>query len=291
MAGRLILSRFRVLCVLLVIAAIPACARRQPPKRYPIQGQILAVNAAKQELTINHADIPGLMPGMTMSYPVASPDLLKGRTPGELVTGVLEVDNATGRLVEIVHTGSAPLPEGANAVALSSGVLVVGDAVPDAAFIDQNDRRRALSDWAGAPYVLTFVYTRCPLPTFCPLMSQNFATLQRRLSDDTALRNHVKLISMSLDPDYDTPQVLSAYAAKLKADPAVWTFLTGDRTTVERFAGKLGVSVMRTPNEASLTHNLRTFLIGADGRIVQIYSGNEWTPEQILADLRRGSVS
>jgi protein SCO1/2 len=288
MAGRLTASRFRLLCVLLVIAALPACARREAPKRYPIHGQILAVNPAKQELTINHADIPGLMPGMTMSYPVASPDLLNGRTPGELVTGVLEVDNATGRLVEIVHTGSAPLPEGANALALSSGVLGIGDAIPDGAFIDQDNRRRAISDWAGAPFVLTFIYTRCPLPTFCPLMSQNFATLQRRLSDDTALRGHVKLISVSFDPDDDTPQVLAAYAARLKANPAIWTFLTGDRNTVERFAGKLGVSVMRTPDETSLTHNLRTFLVGADGRIAQIYSGSDWTPETVLADLRKG---
>jgi protein SCO1/2 len=287
MAGRLSASRLRVFCVLLVIASMPACARRQPPKRYPIQGQILAVNPAKQELTINHADIPGLMPGMTMSYPVASPDLLTGRTPGELVTGVLEVDDATGRLVEIAHTGSAPLPEGANAISLSSGVLGVGDAIPDAAFIDQDNRRRAISDWIGTPFVLTFIYTRCPLPTFCPLMSQNFATLQRRLSDDTALRGHVKLISISFDPDYDTPPVLAAYAAKLKANPAVWTFLTGDRATVERFAGKLGVSVMRAADETSLTHNLRTFLVGADGRLAQIYSGSDWTPETVLGDLRR----
>ena len=237
---------------------------------------------------IKHGDIPDLMPAMTMTYPVPSAATLKDRTPGELITGVLEVDDAVGRLVEIVHTGSAPLAEGANALAIASGVLDVGDAVPDAAFIDQANHRRAFSDWTGAPVVLTFVYTRCPLPTFCPLMDQNFATLQRRLADDTNLRGRVKLVTISFDPDHDTPAVLAAHATKLKANPAVWTFLTGDPVTVERFAGKFGISVMReSPEAASLTHNLRTFLIGADTHIAKIYSGSDWTPETVLADLRK----
>jgi len=282
------LTSARLICALVLIAFVCACGRREPPKRYPLQGQVLAVNLARQELTISHGDIPGLMPAMTMTYPVPSTAMLKDRTPGELITGVLEVDDAVGRLVEIVHTGSAPLPEGANALAVASGVLDVGDAVPDAAFIDQSNHRRAFSEWTGAPVVLTFLYTRCPLPTFCPLMDQNFATLQRRLSDDTSLRGRVKLVTISFDPEHDTPAVLAAHATKLKANPAVWTFLTGDRVTVERFAGKFGISVMReSPDAASLTHNLRTFLIGADGQIAKIYSGTDWTPETVLADLRK----
>jgi protein SCO1/2 len=282
------LTSARLICALVLIAFVCACGHREPPKRYPLQGQVLAVNLARQELTISHGDIPGLMPAMTMTYPVPSMAMLKDRTPGELITGVLEVDDAVGRLVEIVHTGSAPLPEGANALAVASGVLDVGDAVPDAAFIDQSNHRRAFNEWTGAPVVLTFVYTRCPLPTFCPLMDQNFATLQRRLSDDTSLRGRVKLLTISFDPEHDTPAVLAAHATKLKANLAVWTFLTGDPVTVERFAGKFGISVMReSPDAASLTHNLRTFLIGADGHITKIYSGTDWTPETVLADLRK----
>src|SRR4029453_18259431 len=133
------LTSARLICALVLIAFACACGHREPPKRYPLQGQVLAVNLARQELTISHGDIPGLMPAMTMTYPVPSTAMLKDRTPGELITGVLEVDDAVGRLVEIVHTGSAPLPEGANALAVASGVLDVGDAVPDAAFIDQSN--------------------------------------------------------------------------------------------------------------------------------------------------------
>jgi protein SCO1/2 len=117
-------------------------------------------------------------------------------------------------------------------------------------------------------------------------MDQNFATIQRAAAEDPVLRGRIRLVSISFDPDYDTPAVLSAHAARLKADPAVWTFLTGDRVTVDRFAGKLGVGVIRSPNEAEIAHNLRTVLIGADGRIAKIYSGSDWTPSQALADLR-----
>jgi cytochrome oxidase Cu insertion factor (SCO1/SenC/PrrC family) len=119
-------------------------------------------------------------------------------------------------------------------------------------------------------------------------MDQNFATLQRRLADDTNLRGRVKLVTVSFDPEHDTPEVLAAHAARLKADPTIWTFLTGDRVTIDRFAAKFGVSVIREPQDAAqLTHNLRTFLIGADGRIVKNYSGNDWTPGTVLADLRQ----
>jgi protein SCO1/2 len=144
-----------------------------------------------------------------------------------------------------------------------------------------------MSEWRGTVTVLTFTYTRCPLPTFCPLMDQNFATLQRRLADDTMLRGRVKLITMTFDPSTDTPAVLAAHAAKLKADPNVWTFLTGDVATTERFAGGLGVGVIHDPQDASqITHNLRTVVIGADGRLIKIYPGNDWTPGAVLGDLR-----
>jgi protein SCO1/2 len=289
MAGSL-RNATRLAALLIVLGSVAACARpaSEPVKRYPLQGQVLSVNPAKQEINIKHGDIPGFMPGMQMIYPVASPQLMEGRAPGELVDAVLEVRNATGRLVEITHKGMAPLPDNPNASAMASGVLDVGDEAPDAAFIDQANTRRSFADWRGTPTVLTFIYTRCPLPNFCPLMSQNFATLQRRLADDTSLHGRVRLVTISFDPDHDTPEVLAAQAAKLKADASVWTFLTGDRATVERFAGKFGVSLLRDPGDpVQITHNLRTFLIGADGRIVRIYTGSDWTVADVLADLRK----
>lgn len=264
------------------------CGRAEPPRQYPLEGQILAVHPDRQQITIKHHDIPGLMPAMTMSFPVASASLLDGRVPGELVKATLEVGDATGRLVAITHAGTAPLPEGSNEVELASGLLEVGDSVPDAAFIDQHDRRRSFSEWKGTPTLVTFTYTRCPLPTFCPLIDQNFATIQRALEEDGALAGRVRLVSISFDPEHDTPAVLARHAARLQADPAVWTLLTGDRVTIDRFAAKLGVGLIRTPQTPSeITHNLRTVLVGADGRLARIYSGSDWTPSAVLADLRQ----
>jgi protein SCO1 len=279
----------RAVCTCLLFLAVAGAACRTPStaKRYPITGQILSVDTHRNELMIKHGDIPNLMPAMTMAYPVATPALMQGRTPGELISGVLEVDDAAGRIVEITHVGSGPPPATANEAGMASGVLAAGDEVPDAAFVDETDRRRSFSDWKGSAVVLTFIYTRCPLPNFCPLMDQNFATLQRRLADDTILKGRVHLITVTFDPEHDTPAVLAAHAKKLKADPAVWTFLTGDRATVERFAGRFGIGVLRDPQTpADITHNLRTALIDPQGRLTKIYSGNDWTPGTLLTDLR-----
>jgi protein SCO1/2 len=280
--GRLIAAALTV-CTL----GAAACSRAEPPRRYPLRGQVLAVHPDKQQLTVRHEDIPGFMPGMTMSFEVGRPELMQDRQPGELISATLEVVDYTGRLVEIQRTGTAPLPDNANEVALATELLAPGDPVPDTAFIDQNDRRRSLAEWRGSHTLVTFIYTRCPLPTVCPLMDQNFATIQRAVAEDAALRGRVTLISVSFDPDHDTPEVLRAHAARRKADLSVWTFLTGDRATIDRFAGRFGVGVIRPSDTAGeITHNLRTAHLDPDLRVVKLYSGSEWTPGAVLADLR-----
>jgi protein SCO1/2 len=276
--------------LVLVLAALTfvagACERRPPPKQYKLTGQVLAVNAEYSALTIKHEDIPDYMPAMTMTYTVATKALLDGRKPGELITGTLEIGDAGTRIVAITHTGEAPLPPD-NEVGMAAGLLEVGEIVPDVALIDQNDQRKSFNDWRGSLTLITFIYTRCPLPDFCPLMDQNFAALQRAAAKDPKLTGRVKLLSISFDPEFDTPAVLAAHAARLKADPAMWTFATADRVTIDRIAGKFGVNVVRTPADAAqITHTLRTTLIDGDGRIVKFYTGNDWTPGVVLADMR-----
>jgi protein SCO1/2 len=247
---------------------------------------VLSIQPEKQQVTIKHDDIEGLMPGMTMSFPVATPELLKGREAGELVDATLELTAGIGRLTRIQRTGFSPLPTDSNAAAIAGNLLEAGDELPDAAFIDQDDRRRSIAQWRGSVTVLTFIYTRCPLPNFCPLMDRHFVALQDAIRNDASLNGKVKLITLSFDPEFDTPAVLAAHAKKLKADPAVWTFLTGDRATMDRFAGSLGVGLVRPAGAQEITHNLRTTLVGADGRIVKVYSGNEWTPAKAIEDIR-----
>ena len=270
---------------LLTLTSFAACSRPEPPRQYPLRGQILAVHPERQEVTIKHEDIPQFMPAMTMTYGVATKELFQAREPGELVSATLEVANSTGRLVAITRTGMAPLPTGPDGAPVAM-VLVEGDEVPDAAFVDQADRRRSFAEWTGTATLVTFIYTNCPLPNFCPLMDQNFSTIQRSAAEDAALKGRVRLVSISLDPERDTPAVLAAHAARRRADPAVWTFLTGDRVTVDRFAARFGVGAVREANSTEIGHNLRTALVGPDRRIVKFYSGSDWTPGTVLADLR-----
>ncbi len=262
-----------------------AAASSANAKRYTVIGQILVVTTDKQTISINHHDIVGYMPAMTMTFPVATPALMKDRVPGELITAVLEVDASAGRIVEITHTGNAPLPNRSNVASLAAGVLEQGADAPDAALIDQHDKRRSFSEWKGRPTLLTFIYTRCPLPNFCPLMDRNFVTIQRAAASDPKLAGKFRLVSVSFDPEFDTPAVLNAHAKTLGADETLWTFLTADRITVERFAAKFGVGVVRE-GPGDITHNLRTVLFGADGKILMIYPGTEWSTKTVLDDLR-----
>jgi len=276
----------RQLILVIGLAALAGgCVGREPPRQYQLRGQVLGVAPDRLELTIKNEDIPGFMPAMTMSYQVASKVMLEGRTPGEIITGTLEARDTGPILTAIAHAGSAPLPN-VNEVGLATELLGVGDLVPDATIIDQAGRHRSLSEWRGSPTLVTFIYTRCPLPDFCPLMDQNFSAIQRLVARDPALSGRVKLLSISFDPEHDTPAVLAAHAAHLKADPAVWTFATGDRDTIDRLAARFGIGLVRPPGEAQITHSLRTTMIGADGRIRHIYPGNDWTPGAVLKDLR-----
>ena len=271
----------------MAFACVSACSRTPAPRRYQLEGQILAVNLPRKQLTIKHGDIPGLMPAMTMNYPVARPDLLAGRTAGELIKATLEVGNEQGTLVEITHVGQAPLADNTNEAAMAAGLLDLGDAAPDVTLIDQDNHPRAFTAWRGTPMLVTFIYTRCPLPNFCPLMDEHFATIARLGAADPALNGRFHLVTVTFDPDHDTPAVLAQHAAHLHADPRVWTFLTGDRAVIDTLAAQFGIGVLRDPQDPTqITHNLRTTLIGADGRLKRVYADSDWTPEQVMRDLR-----
>ena len=275
----------------LATALATACAAPAPKNTYTLQGQILSIEAPRKTLTIKHGEIKGLMPGMTMPYTVRDEKLLGGLAPGDLIDATLVVESNDAFLSRIQKTGRAPLeapPPDAPMPDASAGVelLKPGEAVPDAPFVDQDGKKLRFGVFKGAPVVMTFIYTRCPLPTFCPLMDRHFAQMQGTLKSDPALAR-VHLVTVSFDPQADTPPVLKQHATALGADPRRWTFLTGDRDEIDRFAGRFGVSVSRAPNDPrDITHNLRTVIVDADGRLVKSYTGNDWTPDQVVTDVR-----
>jgi protein SCO1/2 len=283
--------RVRLALVLCAAVAAAACGRSSDERRYTLQGQVQSLDPAHKLVTVKHQEVKGFMPAMTMPYEVRSVDELNGLTPGDLVNATLVVYSNGAYLTGVKRVGQAPLekaPEDAPAPSASSGfeLLKPGEAIPDAAFVDQDGRKRRFSGFKGSPVVITFIYTRCPLPTFCPLMDRHFATMQKPLKADPAFAR-VHLVTVSFDPLTDTPAVLKKHARALDADLSRWTFLTGDRDDIDQFAARFGVSVARALNDArDITHNLRTAIVDGQGKLVKVYTGNDWTPAQVLADLK-----
>jgi protein SCO1/2 len=274
----------RLLAVLLLAAAVPACSSGPPPREFEIVGQVQAVSPERGEVTIKHQDIKGFMPGMTMAFK-AGTGVLDGHKPGDLVTGTLVVGEVDVHISKLTVTGHRELDPTTVPPTDGSAIIQPGDVVKDATLVDQDGKTRRLSEWRGHRLALTFVYTRCPLPEFCPLMNQHFRTVQSTIAKTPALGD-VRLLSVSLDPAYDTPKVLKPFATGAGADPARWTFLTAEPAEAATFMEQFGILVERDPaNEVQITHNLRTAVIGADGRLKTVHTGNRWKPDELVADL------
>jgi protein SCO1/2 len=283
-------SSRRVVLVLAAMVLAAACRQAPVEHRYELNGQVISIAADRMEVTIKHEDIPNFMAGMTMPFEVRDAKELEGLTAGDLVTATLVVEESGAYITGVTRTGEAPLPQ-APAPSASSGfeLLKPGETVPATTFVDQDGRRRSFDAFKGSTVALTFIYTRCPIPTFCPMMDRNFVALQERIKASPALKG-VRLVTVSFDPVTDTPAVLKAHARKLGADPAIWTFLTGDRDEIDRFAMRFGVSLSRNISDATdITHNLRTAIVDREGRLLKTYTGNAWTIEEILGDLEKSA--
>jgi protein SCO1 len=277
--------------VLVLLAALLAAASCSSAKRYEMRGQILAVNRDRMEILVKHEEIPGLMSAMTMPWKVRTAGMLDNLGPGDLITSEIELENNQGVVTKITKLGTAKPDVPAPGAPAKPGVkyLVPGDAVPNQAFIDQEGRARDFTSLQGGrAMAVTFIYTQCPVPTYCPMMDRQFAEAQALITQK-GLGDRARLLSVSFDPKNDTPAVMKHHARKLKFDPNIWTFVTGGREEIDRFATSFGVTLIRgeAANPDEIGHTLRTALVGRDGRLVKTYGGGDWTPEQLVADLEQ----
>jgi len=281
----------RILLIAIALSSSAACRHpAEPERRYPVKGQILGIGTpradGRRDVSLKQEDIPGFMPAMTMAYAVKDARLLDGLAAGDIVSATLVIAGPEMHLEQITKTGHAELPDGARPVKVMD-VMDPGDTVPDDPLIDQEGRTRRLSDWRGQATAVTFVYTRCPVPDFCPLMDRHFLDVQRAIAADPALNNRAHLVSISFDPTHDTPAVIATHAKARGADPRVWTYLTGSKDAIDHLTSRFGVSTIDETDAAqTITHNLRTAVVDPKGRLVKIYSGNDWTVAALLADLR-----
>jgi len=259
-------------------------------KDYTVKGMVLRVDVAKSTFVVSHEKIAGLMDSMTMPFEVRDPKELQGVVPGAVVEFTLTVGSSSAYASRIIvrrYQSVEKDPKAAQRLAvmkkmagLSTPRLEVGNKVPDFTLIDQARQRVAFSSLAGKVLAVNFIYTRCALPQFCLRVSNNFGVLQKRFQKD--LGRDLVLLTVTFDPERDTPEVLAEYASQWKADPKTWHFLTGPVADVRKVCAMFGVESF--PDEGLLNHSLRTVVIDRSGTIVASIEGNQYTPEQ-LGDL------
>ena len=257
-------------------------------KRYELRGTIVSFDKNQRQVIVAHEEVPGLMEAMTMPFTLKEESAYEVMQPGAKIQATLAVSGERSWLENPIITFAVP---DSSPVATSSTLRepVIGEEVSDFSLVNQDGRRVSLEDYRGRAFALTFIYTRCPLPDQCPLMSENFAAVNRELAKDPALAQKTRLLSVTVDPGYDTPKVLRSYGAAHTGEFSEerferWQFATGDPEEVRRLAEGLGLSYTRDKDQ--VIHSLRTAVIAPDGRLYKLYRGNEWKPAELLADLR-----
>jgi protein SCO1/2 len=286
------MTRHRLLPLILLAAlAAPACRREAPPaagQRYPLKGKVVEVDLANRQVTIAHEDIPGFMPAMTMPFVVLEKDaaLLRGVGPGDEITATLVAPDSRYWLEDLVVVKKGT-PDPNATPAPRAHEPHPGDAMPDVALVDQDGKPLRLADYHGKAVALTFVFTRCPLPDFCPLMMKKFAAVHATLAKDAALASRTHLLTISFDTKHDTPDVLRAFGKPFQktAKPFThWTLATGKDEAIRTLGGALELDYVE--ESRSFTHNLRTAVLDPEGKLRRLFRGNEWTPEELVAELK-----
>lgn len=238
---------------------------------------------ADGRIVIEHEEIPGFMPAMTMPFFARDePDIVKLRA-GDRVRFRFVVGDTSSRAEHFEWLGHAD--EAVAGVARREPRLHEGDAVPSFSLVDQNGAAVGASDLAGKRTVLTFIFTRCPVPEFCPLTTEHFAQLQSRLQNDPQLQEDARLWCITLDPEHDQPAVLRDYGIAHGADFTRWRFLTGDPAELQKL--RQWFAVHAQAKEGTVEHTLATALVGRDGRVTDIWRGNRWTTSEVMDALNR----
>ena len=292
-------SRALALFLSLVAGLAFACGRSESrtaaagPQRYAIAGVVRSLDAGKPEVTLEHEPIEGFMDtGMTMVFPIrADAKLVAALVAGDRISGTLVVDGGKYWIegVKREAAGPAPASTAGSASSAASAIvtphpnrgIAVGDRMPDFTLTDQKGRAMRLSELAGEPVAVTFIYTRCPIATACPLTTAKFSKLAASL----AAAGFGHLVTITVDPEHDTPPVLDDYAKRAGADPRRWKFLTGDPKAVADVVERFGV--LYYPDKGQVVHQQGVAVLDGAGRLTNIYYGEDWEPEHILRDMEK----
>lgn len=271
--------------------AIATAASPGQPGFYAVTGVVKEVRSGGTNLLIRHEAIPGYMMAMTMPFTARDPRETATVRAGDQITFRLLVTDDESWIDSVRKVGGEPVPQAfpyeQSRVVRDVEPLALGQVVPDYPFTNQFGAAVKLSDFRGKAVGLTFIFTRCPLPDFCPRMLKNFAAVAQSLESRTgagAVTNY-HLLTLTIDPAFDTVPVLKAHAETYQYRPAHWSFLTGAMIDIDALTEQVGLVFRRQTPTALPDHNLRTILIDPAGRLRKIVIGNTWKPEEFVADL------
>jgi len=258
-------------------------------KTYPLRGKVVSTNSATGEVTLDAQAIPGFMEAMTMPYKLRDTRMIGELHPGDLVTADVLVSQGSDASVFVDHFVITGLAKPDYRPAVQYHVPAPGDAVPNFRLINQDGKPIHLDQFRGKSLLLTFIYTQCPLPDFCPRVTHNFAVIEKSLAQYPSLYAKTHLLCASFDPAGDTPARLKSYGETYMGAAAPkafehWDFAVSSKKELPTMAQWFDVGLTNEQN-GTITHTLSTTLIGPDGKVIRFYSGNEWTPEEVMADL------
>ena len=278
-----------------------ACGCHPQPKqpasgtKTPGSNQVFQVKGVVKELksdstvSIRHEEIPNYMPAMVMPFTAKDPRELKGLQPGDAITfrmTVTEEDVWIDQIAKETATATNQLPaRGSFRVVRDVDPLQIGDKLPEYHFTNELGQAVSTSEFKGQALAISFIFTRCPLPTFCPRMSSNLEDAQNKLLSLPNPPANWRLLTITFDPEFDSPVILKSYAERFKANPSHWSFLTGDLVEISAISDQFGQKFWR--EEGAINHNLRTVIIDASGRVQTILQGNSWTADDLVAELKK----
>ena len=263
------------LSVLFVLVAASGCATS-----YQARGLVLKVDTAASTLTVSHEAIAGFMEPMVMPFAVRDPRVLRGVRPGDLITFRLRPNRSGTEISRLRHVSAAGTDAGLTMTPSKTAMVKVGEAVPDFTLTDQHGAPVSLMALRGSVVAVTFIYSRCPLPDYCPLMVANLAQVRNRYRE--RLGRDLTLLTVSFDPKYDTPAVLHSFAARFGGNVPGWHFLSGSPEAIAAVCASFGIEYW--PDQGLITHTLQTAVIDREGRLRASVEGRGFSGRQI-ADL------
>jgi len=263
-------------------------------RHFETRGIVRGFAPDRSTIDIEHEAIPGFMSSMTMPFTPLDRKEIASLTLRDAIAFRLNVTARDSWIDQIkkIDPAQVQLPPRKTETAATiqpTDRLRAGDSMPPFELTNQDGETITLETMRGRPFLLTFIFTRCPIPNFCPLMTRHFAELQEAIRSGTGALAKTRLLSISFDPENDTPAVLREQAQHENADPLIWIFATGAPAQIKAVTERFSVLVQ--PEAGTISHSLATALVDADGRIVEIWRGNGWKPEEVLSRVAKLEAS